>query len=70
MTVLWCLFQWEILAKLFVFAQPLQVVELQTAFVALIFFIIAVSFIFLLGPTVGNFYYTESSLPGETSFSF
>lgn len=56
--------------KLFVFAQPLQIVEPQTALVALIFFIISVSFILLLGSTVGNFYYTEGSLPGKISFHF
>lgn len=53
------------------FAQPVQIVELQTTFVvALIFFIIAVSFILLLGLTVSNIYYTESSLPGKISFPF
>ncbi|KAK2539627.1 hypothetical protein Q9233_001667 [Columba guinea] len=42
-----------------------EIVEPQTALVALIFFIISVSFILLLGSTVGNFYYTEGSLPDE-----
>lgn len=62
--------QWKIFAEWFVFLQPLQIVGLQTALVALIFFITAVSFILLLGPTVSNVCYTESSLPGKKSFPF
>ncbi|KAJ7410540.1 hypothetical protein WISP_107843 [Willisornis vidua] len=47
-----------------------ETVELQTVLVALIFFMTAVSFILLLGPTVGNFYYTESSLPATSADRF
>lgn len=52
------------------FTQSVQIVELQTALAALVFFLTAMSFFLLPGPTVSNIYYTESSLPGKISFPF